>query len=197
MAAPPDRLGSGTAGSGRDRRRRGPPSCAPRGMSASSRRRGDGAGRPTTALRADGSGRALSPGDHKTSIPTRRTTSCRGTNFGDHDATVGQHPGDDTVGVPHLSRVEFIAAQTGVGSACTAASTRRATSRSLDNRTGPPTACAASGITPLSQHRISYRNTRSRPAACDPTAPSPTAPRSSPHSSGTGVCSITYRPSGV
>lgn len=61
-------------------------------------------------LQADGSGRALPPGDHKTSVPSGRTTSLRGTNFCDCEAAVGQHPGDDTVGVPHLACVEFIAA---------------------------------------------------------------------------------------
>ncbi len=61
------------------------------------------------SLRADGSGRALPPGDHKTSVPSRRTTSLRRTNFGGCDPAARQHPGDDTVGVSHLARLQFIA----------------------------------------------------------------------------------------
>ena len=72
-----------------------------------------------------------------------------------------------------------------------------ARSRSFVTRAGLETASATSGMTPSRHRRTSYRKTRKRPACLVPTAPCTTAPCCSPVARGTGVCSMTKRPSGT
>ena len=65
-----------------------------------------------------------------------------------------------------------------VGNFGTKSMSLRARCRSVSSLTGPPTASAASGITPARQHLTSYRKDFHRPRLGSPTGPSPTTPRS-------------------
>ena len=86
---------------------------------------------------------------------------------------------------------------TGVGTDGTRSRTRCARARSFATRIGLATASFASGMEPPRHRRISYRNSRNRPAHLVPTGPSATTPRSRPRWSGIGADSITNRPSGT
>ena len=87
--------------------------------------------------------------------------------------------------------------QTGLGMRGTRSSSRRATRGSSVRRRGLSTASPRSGMTPSRQQRTSYRNTRNRPSARCPTAPSQTTPRAAESSSGIGADSIAKRASGT